>query len=266
MSISSKIAPHLPYLRRFARALAGSQAGGDAYAVATLQTLVEEPSLLPGNEDIRIGLYRLLLRVWSTVPVNDLVPEAALQQLGDAARHSLSALTPRSRIAFLLTAVDGLAPEQVGQVLGCSAADAKALVATAQEELAQQMATDVLIIEDEPIIAMDLETLVESQGHRVIGVAATRTEALELVRQQRPGLVLADIQLADGSSGLDAVNDILKSFEVPVIFVTAFPEQLLTGERPEPAFLVTKPFRIEALKAVIGQALFFSDARSAPVR
>jgi DNA-directed RNA polymerase specialized sigma24 family protein len=266
MSISSKIAPHLPYLRRFARALAGSQAGGDAYAVATLQTLVEEPALLPDGEDIRIGLYRLLLRVWSTVPVNELVPESALHQLGDAARHSLESLAPRSRIAFLLTAVDGLSQDQVAQVLNCSSADAKSLIATAQAELAQQMATDVLIIEDEPIIAMDLETLVESQGHRVIGVAATRTEAQELVRLNRPGLVLADIQLADGSSGLDAVNDILKSFDVPVIFVTAFPEQLLTGERPEPAFLVTKPFRIEALKAVIGQALFFSESAKAPVR
>ncbi|HLZ64641.1 MAG TPA: response regulator [Aliidongia sp.] len=267
MSISSKIAPHLPYLRRLARALAGSQAGGDAYAVATLQTLVEEPSLLSENEDVRIGLYRLLLRVWSTVPINDLVPNAAQRQLGDAARHSLAALTPRSRIAFLLTAVDGLSQEQVAQVLGCSGADARALIATAQEELAQQMATDVLIIEDEPIIAMDLETLVESQGHQVIGVATTRAEAVDLARQQQPGLVLADIQLADGSSGLDAVNDILKSFDVPVIFVTAFPEQLLTGERPEPAFLVTKPFRIEALKAVIGQALFFSgSAAASPTR
>jgi len=266
MSISSKIAPHLPYLRRFARALAGSQAGGDAYAVATLQTLVEEPALLPDGEDVRIGLYRLLLRIWSTVSVNDLVPESTLRQLGDAARHSLESLAPRSRIAFLLTAVDGLSQDQVAQVLDCSASDAGALIATAQEELAQQMATDVLIIEDEPIIAMDLETLVESQGHRVIGVATTRTEAQELVRLNRPGLVLADIQLADGSSGLDAVNDILKSFDVPVIFVTAFPEQLLTGERPEPAFLVTKPFRIEALKAVIGQALFFSETAKAPAR
>ena len=264
MSISSKIAPHLPYLRRFARALAGSQAGGDAYAVATLQTLVEEPALLPEDEDVRIGLYRLLLRVWSTVPINDLLPETGRAATGDPARHNLEAMTPRSRIAFLLTAVDGLSQEQVARVLGCAVAEARALIATAQEELAQQMATDVLIIEDEPIIAMDLESLVESQGHRVIGVAATRGEALELVRKQRPGLVLADIQLADGSSGLDAVNDILKSFDVPVIFVTAFPEQLLTGERPEPAFLVTKPFRLEALKAVIGQALFFSTSATAP--
>ena len=44
---------------------------------------------------------------------------------------------------------------------------------------------------------------------------------------------------------------------VPVIFVTAFPERLLTGTKPEPTFLVRKPFNPEALKAVISQALFF---------
>ena len=77
-----------------------------------------------------------------------------------------------------------------------------------------------------------------------------------------PGLVLADIQLADGSSGLDAVNEILTEIEVPVIFITAFPERLLTGEKPEPAFLITKPFRPEAVKAAISQALFFDRKAS----
>jgi CheY-like chemotaxis protein len=258
MSISSNIATQLPYLRRFARALAGTQTAGDAYAAAALQLLVEEPSLLPAGEDARISLYQLLLRVWSTVPLNKLLVERSAAPADDAGPRGLETMTPRSRIAFLLRAVDGFSHDQVARVLGCSPAEAGTLVATAQEELAEQMATDVLIIEDEPLIAMDLEALVESQGHRVIGIAATHREAVDLVRRQQPGLVLADIQLADGSSGLDAVNEILRSFSVPVIFVTAFPEQLLTGERPEPAFLVTKPFRIEALRAIIGQALFFN--------
>jgi len=251
MSISSKLAPHLPYLRRFARSLAGAQSSGDAYAVAALQALVEDPSLLVDPEDLRASLFHLLLRVWSTVPSNGL----------GGGNRTLQALAPRSRIAFLLTAVEGLAPGQVARVMDCTLGQAEDLIATAEQELAAQIATDVLIIEDEPIIAMDLETLVESQGHRVIGVAATHGEAIELVRHERPGLVLADIQLADGSSGLNAVNEILRDIDVPVIFVTAYPEQLLTGERPEPAFLVTKPFRIDALKAVIGQALFFAGSR-----
>ena len=96
-----------------------------------------------------------------------------------------------------------------------------------------------------------------------MAIARTRDEARVAVQSREPGLVLADIQLADGSSGVDAVNDILKTASVPVIFITAFPERFLTGQRPEPAFLVTKPFRAETVKAVISQALFF-DQRSRP--
>ena len=110
------------------------------------------------------------------------------------------------------------------------------------------------------MIALDLEALVEGLGHQVAGLARTHKEAVESFNRRRPGLVLADIQLADGSSGLDAVNEILTSVNVPVIFITAYPERLLTGDRPEPAFLITKPFETETVKAVISQALFFSTA------
>ena len=124
-------------------------------------------------------------------------------------------------------------------------------------ELAAEIATEVLIIEDETFIAIDLETLVESLGHRVIGVARTHAEAIKLAKSKQPGLILADIQLADGSSGLDAVNELLRSFEVPVIFITAYPERFLTGERPEPAFLISKPFQPAMVSAIASQALFF---------
>ena len=119
------------------------------------------------------------------------------------------------------------------------------------------MATDILIIEDEPLIAMDLEALVEGLGHNVTGIARTRTEAVKLAAEKRPGLILADIQLADGSSGLDAVNELLATFQVPVIFITAYPERFLTGLRPEPAFLIAKPFQLAVVSAVASQALFF---------
>lgn len=82
-----------------------------------------------------------------------------------------------------------------------------------------------------------------------------------MVAERRPGLVLADIQLADGSSGLDAVDDILGLGDVPVIFITAYPERLLTGNRPEPTYLVTKPFQEATVRAAISQALFFKSSR-----
>ena len=94
-------------------------------------------------------------------------------------------------------------------------------------------------------------------------MARTHREAVAAIGEAKPGLILADIQLADGSSGLDAVNDILGALSTPVIFITAYPERFLTGAPPEPAFLVTKPFSVDSLKAVISQALFF-DRRSRP--
>jgi CheY-like chemotaxis protein len=256
MSIAKEIAPHLPYLRRFARALSGTQAGGDAYVVAMLEALILDPSEFPRDLNPRVGLYRTFLKLWSSVGLNTTASGQPELDRSSAERN-LEALTPRPRQAFLLRTVEGFSIEEVGQIMDIGSADAAALVQTAGQEIAEQVATDVLIIEDEPIIALDIETMVEELGHTVTGVARTHREAIALVAKKRPGLVLADIQLADGSSGLDAVNEILASIDVPVIFITAYPERLLTGDRPEPAFLITKPFQPEAVKAAISQALFF---------
>lgn len=267
MTISQTITPHLPYLRRFARALNGSQQSGDAYAVATLEAIVAEPGAFDTSLDPRLALYKVFLRVWGSVSFNveshGPSSEAEKHQSG---MQRLAALTPQSRVAFLLSAVEGFDAGEIATALGCDEAKALSLLETAGQELGRQIATDVLIIEDEPIIAMDIESLVESLGHRVTEVARTHREAIDAVRRQRPGLILADIQLADGSSGLNAVNEILASFDVPVIFITAFPERLLTGERPEPTFLISKPFRHEMVMAVISQALFFGQTSTKPVQ
>jgi len=176
----------------------------------------------------------------------------------------LTRFTPRARQAFLLVAVEGFSLDEAATILDIDVEQLNQLLDQVSREIAEQMATDVLIIEDEPIIAMDIESLITGLGHNVTAIARTHNQAVEAVRRHRPGLVLADIQLADGSSGIDAVNEILKSFEVPVIFITAYPERLLTGERPEPAFLITKPFLPDMVKAVVSQALFFETRSKAP--
>ncbi|SEG44813.1 response regulator [Bosea lathyri] len=256
MSIAKEIAPHLPYLRRFARALNGTQASGDAYVVAMLEALVLDPDSFPREINPRIALYRTFLKLWSSVGLNT-TDSGAVELSRSSAERNLEALTPRPRQAFLLRTVEGFSIEEVAAIMDVTPPEAAGLVQTAGQEIAEQVATDVLIIEDEPIIALDIETMVEELGHTVTGVARTQREAIALVAKKRPGLVLADIQLADGSSGLDAVNEILATIDVPVIFITAYPERLLTGDRPEPAFLITKPFQPEAVKAAISQALFF---------
>jgi CheY-like chemotaxis protein len=253
MGLLERLAPHLPYMRRYARALTGEQAAGDAYVRAALEALAAGERTLPPNLTPRVALYHVFHTIWDAtgarLEIVDLEPQ-------DASRR-LMRIAPRSRQAFLLTALEGFNTSEAGQILSASATEIEVLIAEAQAEIDAELATQVLIIEDEPVIAADIEALVRELGHQVLDVAATRAEAVEAVARATPGLVLADIQLADGSSGIDAVKDILGRYDVPVIFITAFPERLLTGERPEPTFLITKPFQPETVKAAIGQALFF---------
>jgi DNA-directed RNA polymerase specialized sigma24 family protein len=256
MSISDSIAPHIPFLRRFARALCGTQAAGDAYVAATLEAMLADPDCFDAELDPKVALYKLFLRGWRNVPFNNHVDPPAFGAESGANR-SLAAISLEPRMAFLLSAVESFSRTEIAQVLDCSEAKAAELIERAGREISAQIRTSVLIIEDEPLIALDIQTLVEQLGHDVSTIARTHTEAVRAALKRRPGLILADIQLADGSSGLDAVNEILGTQEVPVIFITAFPERFLTGQAPEPAFLITKPFSADSVKAVISQALFF---------
>ncbi|MBS0248520.1 MAG: response regulator [Proteobacteria bacterium] len=248
MSISQIVAQHVPYLRRYARALTGSQQSGDAYVAATLEALVQDPSVLDNGASTRVGLYRLFTTIWNSVGVNT---EPGLSASHQPVERHLSQIAPLPRQAFLLIALEGLSEDEAAKVLDIDVPQLRELVDQSGRELAAEIATDVLIIEDETFIALDLEALVEGLGHNVLGVARTHSEAVALARTKQPGVILADIQLADGSSGLDAVNEMLRLFEVPVIFITAYPERFLTGERPEPAFLIAKPFQPATVSAVL---------------
>ncbi|WP_125255154.1 response regulator [Brevundimonas fluminis] len=257
MSLLARLAPHLPYVRRYARALTGDQATGDNYVRVALEALAAGERQLSPEMTPRVALYHVFHAIWSTTGAQ-LEPVQADET--DAGQR-LMRISPRSRQAFLLTALEGFTPSEAAQILGADPHAVEGLIAEAQADIDAELATDVLIIEDEAIISADIESLVKELGHRVTATATTHDEAVDAVARHRPGLVLADIQLADGSSGIDAVKDILKRFDVPVIFITAFPERLLTGERPEPTFLITKPFQPETVKAAISQALFFHPAR-----
>jgi CheY-like chemotaxis protein len=236
----------------------GTQTSGDAYVAAVLEAIVEDPKLLDST-DLRVTLYRLFSTIWASVSINE---DAESIGTSVAAERNLGHITPQPRQAFLLISMEGFSEHQAAHILNVGLPVLRELVEEAGRELAIQIATDVLIIEDETLIALDLESLVQTLGHRVIGVARTRNQAIAIAEKHRPGLVFADIQLADGSSGLDAVNDLLNSFEVPVIFITAYPERFLTGERPEPAFLVSKPYQPATVSALVSQALFFERKAS----
>jgi CheY-like chemotaxis protein len=263
LTFADEITANLPYLRRFARACTGGQKSGDAYVVSMLEALVAAPAgMLDRSLPARVSIYRAFLKILNSVPING---RSASQPSLDEATRNLDVLVPRARQAFLLVAMEGFKPQDACQVLDLEPPELERLIDEAGREIARQIATDVVIIEDEPIIALELEHLVTDLGHSVKEIARTEGQALSAVQRHGPGLILADVQLADGSSGLAAVNTILTTVSVPVIFITAYPERLLTGTRPEPTFLIAKPFQEENVKAVISQALFF-DVRGRPVR
>lgn len=263
MSIAERVTAHLPYLRRFARSVTGSQKSGDAYVISTLEAMLADPGVFESQLPPRVALYRTFVRILNSIALNTEKSDGPLHPALDAAKRNLDILAPRARQAFLLIAVEEFQPHDAAQIMDISPEALQSLIDEAGREIAKQMATDVVIIEDEPLIALDLEQLVTDLGHRVVKIARTAQQAVDAVKGFRPGLVLADIHLADGSSGLDAVNEILRTFSLPVIFVTAYPQRLLTGTRPEPTFLITKPFHPDNVKAVISQALFF-DIRGRP--
>jgi CheY-like chemotaxis protein len=259
MSLAQEVTQQLPYLRRYARALTGAQAPGDALVKVTLEALVANTQLYDRALAPRVALYRVFHRIWSGPQATSSKHEAdlgthAVHDIGDR----LKALNPLRRQALLLTVMEDFSRTDTAAILDCSVADIDQMVREALRDLVAQTPTAVLIIEDEPVISLDLANIVEEMGHKVAAIATTRSEAVAAAKAATPGLVLADIQLADDSSGIDAVRDILAELTAPVIFITAYPERLLTGERTEPTFLITKPFIPEGVKAIIAQALLLS--------
>lgn len=261
MPLGDQIARYLPYLRRYARALTGSQTTGDAFVRATLEAALANQNVKQSLEGGRVPLYRAFNKVWSSAYLEVADADAGGSEHETAAQNRLKAVTPLNRQALLLTTLEDFSVEEAAEIMDMPVDEVEALVQEAVSEIDRESTTSVLIIEDEPLISMQLEDLVRSLGHEICGTAATRTQAQEVVAERTPGLVLADIQLADGSSGLDAVDDILAIDSVPVIFITAYPERLLTGDRPEPTYLVTKPFQEQTVRAAISQALFFGSSR-----
>ncbi len=228
----------LPYARRYARALTGSQPRGDLLVAESLREMLAstDDTLTP-----RYGLYHWVTRRF----------DAGISTLPSM----VDGLSSKQRQLLLLTALEEVPVEEAAPIVMLDAADASGQLGDARERLRASAATDVLIIEDEPIIAMDIEELVQGCGHRVVGVASTEADAVRLAQATKPGLILADINLGLGGDGTSAVSRILKHHYAPVIFVTAYPERLLTGEAVEPAFVITKPFEPLTLAIATYQAV-----------
>ena len=258
-SQTEQLGDAIPYLRRFARAMTGSQVSGDRYAAASLEAILADRSVLDGM-DVKVGVFKVLYSIWASAGAP--VEEGETGLTAKAQKH-LAGLTQDSREALLLHTIEGFSFDAIGIIIGIDGSEAERLVQVARAEMLDSVSGSVLIIEDEAIIAMDLESIVSDMGNRITGIANTREQAVSLGQADAPDLILADIQLADNSSGIDAVNDLLAALGPrPVIFITAFPERLLTGNKPEPAFLISKPYTVDQVVSAVSQAMFFSSTET----
>jgi DNA-directed RNA polymerase specialized sigma24 family protein/CheY-like chemotaxis protein len=340
MSLGQDLAPHLPFLRRYARALVGSQSLGDRLVRATLEQIVADPDSFPRDVDLRLALYKTFentaadlsaekdpiddedrlrpefaaqvldaveARDYDTVrqlveplhpaDVADLVELAAadereglvkalagmvspdvLAEMNDYVREGLldnieqegspnsqegisssrwNRLAEKDRKALLLSGLEGFDPEDVAYLLDISTADAELLIANATSELEQQTRSKILIIEPSEATANDLRNIVGELGHTVTTIARTRSEAILAARIERPDLIISEVELADGETGIETIKEIQANVDVPVIFITRKPELLLVRNRPEPAFLITKPYQRSTVRSAIAQAIFF---------
>ena len=252
---SQQLLSTLPFLRRYARALTGSQAHGDQWVRACLEKILQHPELSAVSSS-KADIFALFHRVQppfilrgehersrdATAPLDRL--KVRLQDIPD-----------RQRNVMLLIVLEGFTERETASILDMTEEDVGLALSEARQELKRTASIRVLVIEDEALIAMDVARIVRDAGYEVVGVAATEKGAVELAEKHKPDIVLADIQLKGGDNGIAAARQILKSTSVPIIFVTGFPERLLTGKGVEPAFVLTKPFDPEALRTSMAHAL-----------
>ncbi len=253
MTFQSDVAHELPFLRRYARTLTGSQSIGDSAVRETLHALIAAPEEFRDEVDVRVELYRVFHKIWSDSSLRPIDTPGAI----------VGSLPRRLRKALLLTTIEGFSIDDAAYILEMDEAEVQDFVTQARSAIESMLSARVMIIEDEAIIALHLKSLMVSMGNDVAAIVRTETEAVATAEQVRPELILADVNLADGSNGFDAVRRILQTQDVPVIFITAFPEKLLTGETEEPAYVISKPFNPDNVVATVWQALLVSRETSA---
>lgn len=241
----------LPDLRRYAYASTGSREDGDRCVRRTLEALVARPEAVD-QAALPVSLFKLFHEVNGVPPLAPRVGSDA--QISAEARLFLQIGTVErdGRAALLLSHVIGLSRAQVGEVLDVGEAEVGRLVDAARHRLARLATAHVLIIEDDYLIAHEIQQVVENTGQRVSGPAATFEEAMSCAAQAPPTLVLADVQLRDGRvAGLLAGSALAREHRVPLIVITAYPERLAQEAEVQPHQILTKPFDYTSLRSAI---------------
>ncbi|MFZ6815189.1 two-component system response regulator [Undibacterium sp. Rencai35W] len=129
-------------------------------------------------------------------------------------------------------------------------------------------AETILIVEDEPVVALDLRQTLEEMGHRVCGIQSNMKAAISAVEKYSPTLILMDINLEGQEDGIDACNHIYLRWKLPVIYLTAFADEktILRAAASKPFGYLLKPYETKELAAVIQVARSRCDTEQALVK
>ena len=244
-----------PELRRYAFLLTGSPADGDDLVEACLRAAVRDPWQIRLAQPRR-SLYRLFHEANPVIPGEPCAASPAIPGSGARLLNRLMLLAQDERAVLVLRISLGFEEADVADILQLSADRVRTILTTTRQRLARADLAQVLIIEDDFLIASELSALVERMGPHVCGTAASYREALQAADACRPGLILADIQLRDGPfTGLEAAHAIAQNSNSRVIIVTAYPERVAHSSALVPFAVLTKPFDYDALGRTIDRSL-----------
>lgn len=219
-------------LRQHAQALTGNRKLGDDLVDLASADLFANMASPPAQPDLAVQLFRLF---------HD--------------RLRADGMTDLDRAAHLLHEIEKFALPEIVTILHITHQAAEQAFKSARTRFQRTEPAKVLLVEDEAILSMEMTILISDLGHRVTGVAMTQEQAIEMTRKDPADLIVLDINLADGSSGLDAYRKIVDvTDEVPVIVSTGFPDRLLAEEADCPIFLLVKPSTDAQFQAAISLA------------
>ena len=270
-------------LCRYARAATGSTTLAEQVVESALRHMLEA-SPEAGDQPPRLRLFQAVQDQLAQLPplpvADDDMAELAATLAGDVRapappagaangfteawlRRRLWRLPPLRRETLLLYHLAGFDLASVAAIVHRSVPVVEAMLRASWKELSPPGQADILIIEDEALIALDLSMLMRDLGHRVRGIAADRAEAEALLKQGMPDLILSDLRLGlRPDEGRQIVAALGEETAVPVVYVTACPEDVAReAEEGKPVFVVSKPFCSLRLSMAVCDALAAAGPR-----
>lgn len=256
--VHGQIVAEIPALRRYAACLTGSIAAGDRLIGKALRAILAGQVHLVPLAGMRLALLRALHEAWE--PAEEAGSVATPADDRPNAGRLIQLLPPLTRAAVILTRSEHLSAAEAAFVLRVEPAEIHYRLQAAEQEFERVMARRVLIVEDDVFTAIDLEDLVTSLGHRAIGPAMTRTQAVHLAMREEPDLILSDVRLDEQNAGIDAIREIRDRMNVPVIFLTAYPDCFADRAILDNSYVIPKPFSDSMVSSIITNALRVAPA------